>query len=108
MLIKRIQAQCRGAFVSLSIVSDYLDMPLSDLNLVARATSTVKGGFKKYLMYAASCSTNAAISARGGTNRCPSCSHLFWKIHFQVNEQRADLFHKRWHRCDRWNKDQQF
>ena len=59
-------------------------------------------------MYAASCSTYAAISARGGTNRCPSCSHLFWKIHFQVNEQRADLFHKRWHRCDRWNKDQHF
>ena len=35
---------------------------------------------------------------------------------FQVNEKRTnsqlsmcgDLFHQRWHRCDRWNKDQQF
>ena len=67
-----------------------LDMLLSDLNLAARATNTVKGELNKYLMYAASCSTNAAISARGGTNRCPSCSHLFRKVHFQVNEKRKN------------------
>ena len=113
-----------------------LDMLLSDLNLVARATNTVKGEFKKILnvrsvLFHQRChqcarwnkplsilftfvSEGQFLSKRKEKkwldNRVCAAT-CFSSKRKEKNSQLSmcgDLFHQRWHRCDRWNKDQQF